>query len=67
MESAPHSSWSIWISYSFDIIYNPYWEYNLYKYIYYIYTLCDSKEYEMHISHGICSAQFMVYMDLIFF
>ena len=66
MESAPHSSWSIWISYSFDIIYNPYWEYNLYKY--YLYnTLCDSKEYEMHISHGICSAQFMVYMDLIFF
>ena len=62
---SPHSSWSIWVSYSFDIIYNPSREYNLYKY--YLYTLCDLKEYEMHISHGICSAQFMVYMDLIFF
>ena len=56
MESAPHSSWAIWISYSFDILYNPYREYNLYKYIYYLYILlCDSKEYEMHISHRICS------------
>ena len=64
MESASRSSWTIWTSYSFD--YNPYWEYNLYKY--YLYnTLCASKEYKTHISHGICSAQFMDHMDLIFF
>ena len=42
MESAPHNSWSIWISYSFDIIYNPYWEYNLYKY--YLYILCVTQK-----------------------
>ena len=58
MESAPHSSWAIWISYSFNIIYNPYRD-TIYINIYII-LLCDLKEYEIHISHGICSAQYVV-------